>query len=43
VTISDYGTDVDFNWEAGRIYTYNLTLDKLGLKVVIDNKYTEQW
>lgn len=43
VTISDYGTDVDFNWEPGRIYTYNLTLDKLGLKVVIENKYTEQW
>lgn len=43
VTISDYGTNVDFNWEPGHIYTYNLTLDKLGLKVVIENKYTEQW
>ena len=43
VTISDYGTNVDFNWQAGYIYTYNLTLDKLGLKVVIENKYTEQW
>lgn len=42
VTISDYGTDVDFNWQAGYIYTYNLTLDKLGLKVDIA-KYTEQW
>lgn len=42
VTISDYGTDVDFNWEAGRIYTYNLTLDKYGLKVDID-EFTEQW
>lgn len=42
VTISDYGTDVDFNWEAGRIYTYNLTLDKYGLIVDIA-KYTEQW
>lgn len=42
VTISDYGTDVNLNWEAGRIYTYNLTLDKYGLKVNIE-KYTEQW
>lgn len=43
VTISDYGTDVDFNWAAGHIYTYNLTLDKYGLKVDISEKYTEQW
>ena len=42
VTISNYGTNVDFNWEPGHIYTYNLTLDKLGLKVDIA-KYTEQW
>ena len=42
VTISDYGTDVDFNWEPGRIYTYNLTLDKYGLKVDVE-KFTEQW
>ncbi len=42
VTISDYGTDVDFNWEPGYLYTYNLTLDKNGLKVDIA-KYTEQW
>ena len=42
VTISDYGTDVDINWEPGRIYTYNLTLDKYGLKVDA-GKYTEQW
>ena len=42
VTISDYGTDVSFNWEPGRLYTYNLTLDKYGLKVDA-GKYTEQW
>ena len=42
VTISDYGKNVDFNWEAGHIYTYNLTLDKYGLKVDAA-KYTEQW
>ena len=42
VTITDYGTDVDFNWEAGRIYTYNLTLDKYGL-IVDKAKFTEQW
>lgn len=42
VTISDYGTNVDFNWEPGYIYTYNLTLDKYGLKVDI-SKFTEQW
>ena len=42
VTISDYGTNVDFNWEPGRIYTYNLTLDKYGLKVDT-SKFTEQW
>ena len=42
VTLSDYGTDVDFDWEPGYIYTYNLTLDKYILKVDIE-KYTEQW
>ena len=42
VTISDYGTDVDINWEPGRIYTYNLTLDQYGLTVDA-GKYTEQW
>lgn len=42
VTISDYGTNVDFNWEPGYIYTYNLTLDKNGLKVDAE-KFTEQW
>ena len=42
VTISDYGTNVDFNWQAGYIYTYNLTLDKYGLKVDIE-RFTEQW
>ena len=42
VTISDYGTDVAFVWEPGHIYTYNLTIDKYGLKV--DTlKFTEQW
>lgn len=42
VTISDYGTDVAFAWEPGHIYTYNLTIDKYGLKV--DTlKFTEQW
>lgn len=43
VTISDYGTDVDFNWEPGYLYTYNLTLDKYGLKVETTSTYTEQW
>lgn len=42
VTISNYGTNVDFNWEPGHIYTYNLTLDKYGL-IVNTSKYTEQW
>ena len=42
VTISNYGTNVDFNWEPGHIYTYNLTLDKTGLKVDAE-KFTEQW
>ena len=42
VTISDYGTNVNFSWEPGHSYTYNLTVDKYGLKVDIQ-KYTEQW
>lgn len=42
VTISDYGTNVDFNWAPGYIYTYNLTLDKYGL-IVNTSKFTEQW
>lgn len=42
VTITTYGADVEFNWEPGHIYTYNLTLDKVALKVDIQ-KYTEQW
>lgn len=42
VTISDYGADVSFNWKPGYSYTYNLTLDKYGLKVDVA-KYTEQW
>jgi len=42
VTISNYGTDVDFNWEPGCKYTYNLTLDKYGL-IVNASTFTEQW
>ena len=42
VTISNYGTDVDFTWEPGRSYTYNLTLDQYGLKVDTV-RFTEQW
>ena len=42
VTISDYGTNVTFNWQPGYIYTYNLTLDEYGLMVDI-SKFTEQW
>lgn len=42
VTISDYGTNVDFNWEPGCKYTYNLTLDKTGL-IVNTSEFTEQW
>ncbi len=42
VTISNYGTNVDFNWEPGCKYTYNLTLDKYGL-IVNTSKFTEQW
>jgi hypothetical protein len=34
--------DVTVNWQAGRSYTYTLTLSKYALKVDID-KYTEQW
>ena len=43
VTISDYGTNVDFNWQPGHSYTYNLTLDKYALKVETTSTYTEQW
>lgn len=42
VTVRDYGADVTINWEAGHVYTYNLTLSKYGL-VVDTEKYTEQW
>ena len=42
VTVRDYGADVTINWEAGHVYTYNLTLSKYGL-VVDAEKYTEQW
>ena len=34
--------NVDFNWEPGKIYTYNLTLAKYILIVDTQN-YTEQW
>ena len=34
--------NVDFNWEPGKIYTYNLTLAKYIL-IVDTQKYTEQW
>ncbi len=34
--------DVNFNWEAGYSYTYNLTVTPYALKVDI-SKYTEQW
>ena len=42
VTVRDYGADVTINWEAGHVYTYNLTLSKYGL-IVDAEKYTEQW
>ena len=35
--------DVAFNWQAGYIYTYNLTLEKYALKVETTSTYTEQW
>lgn len=38
----DVSADVDFDWQAGNIYTYNLTLEKYALKVDI-LKFTEQW
>ncbi len=38
----DISADVTVNWQAGRSYTYTLTLSKYALKVDID-KYTEQW
>lgn len=34
--------NVAFNWQAGYIYTYNLTLSKYALKVDITD-FTEQW
>lgn len=39
---TDVTANVAFNWQAGYIYTYNLTLSKYALKVDI-NKFTEQW
>lgn len=38
----DVTANVDFNWEPGKIYTYNLTLAKYIL-IVNTQKYTEQW
>lgn len=38
----DVTANVDFNWEPGKIYTYNLTLAKYIL-IVDTQKYTEQW
>lgn len=39
---TDVTANVAFNWQAGYIYTYNLTLSKYALKVDINN-FTEQW
>ena len=39
----DVTADVTLNWQAGYIYTYNLTLDKYALKVETTETYTEQW
>ena len=38
----DVTANVDFKWEPGKIYTYNLTLAKYIL-IVDTQKYTEQW
>lgn len=38
----DVTANVDFNWEPGKKYTYNLTLAKYIL-IVDTQKYTEQW
>ena len=38
----DISTDISINWEPGCIYTYNLTVTPLALKVDV-NKFTEQW
>lgn len=40
---TDVTANVAFNWQAGYIYTYNLTLSKYALKVETTNTYTEQW
>lgn len=39
----DVSANVTFNWTAGHIYTYNLTLEKYALKVETTSTYTEQW
>lgn len=39
----DVTADVNFDWQAGYIYTYNLTLEKYALKVETTETYTEQW
>ena len=38
----DVTANVDFNWEPGKKYTYNLTLAKYIL-IVDTQKFTEQW
>ena len=39
---TDVSASVSFDWEAGKSYTYNLTLSKYALKVDTE-KFTEQW
>ena len=38
----DLSTDISINWQPGYIYTYNLTVTPLALKVDVE-KFTEQW
>ena len=38
----DISADVDFNWQPGYIYTYNLTVTPTAL-IVDKDKFTEQW
>jgi len=35
--------DVNFDWQPGYIYTYNLTVTKYALKVETEETFTEQW
>ena len=39
----DVTAEVDFDWQSGYIYTYNLTLEKYALKVETESTFTEQW